>query len=192
MRATRRGRPPTPAAADSPAAAAAAYAATGLFWMEDVLDASAVATLAGECKEALGEVLRHLLLKDVIAQHGGTDSPPVAYSEVVQRTGGRYDSRHRMAEAPFSSLLRRGGLAAGLIPALKAVLGDEAEVVAVGQIVAMSPEWELLEEHADQAWHTDGRGNRETDALTVFLPLVESISCLMESKKPMHGRARAE
>ena len=50
-------------------------------------------------------------LKDVIAQHGGTDSPPVAYSEVVQRTGGRYDSRRRMAEAPFSSLLRRGGLA---------------------------------------------------------------------------------
>ena len=63
-----------------------------------------------------------------------------------------------------------------LFPALRAVLGDDAEVVAVGQIAAMSPGWELLDIDSlgDQRWHTDGRGSAlDTDALTVFIPLCD-------------------
>ena len=165
----------TPAPSTTPDEAAASYAKHGLFWMKDILTPGEVEVLRQAAQQKFSEVLRTLLVRHIVASSSGDEPPPpVRYAEVVERDGGRYDSRHGFGEAPFSSLLREGGLGAALVPALRSVLGDHAEVVAVGQIVAMSPGgWELLDDEAgDQGWHTDGRyGNLETDALTVFLPL---------------------
>ena len=164
--------PPPPSA--TAAEASASYKQHGLFWMRDILRPDEVDALREAAQQRFGEVLRTLLVRHIVASASDDETPPVRYAEVVERDGGRYDSRHGFGEPPFTSLLREGGLGARLVPALRSVLGDQAEVVAVGQIVAMSPGgWELLDDEAgDQGWHTDGRyGNLETDALTVFLPL---------------------
>ena len=164
----------TPPPSTTAAEASASYAQHGLFWMRNVLTPDDVEKLGEAARQKFGEVLRTLLVRYIVASVNDDQLPPVRYAEVVERDGGRYDSRHGFSEPPFASLLREGGLGAALVPALQNVLGDQAEVVAVGQIVAMSPGgWELLDDEAgDQGWHTDGRyGNLETDALTVFLPL---------------------
>jgi hypothetical protein len=165
-----------PAASTSAASAAACYARHGLFYMHNVLSAEDLATLQEAAAINFGEILRTLVLKEVLASRAGEASPPVRYAEVVERDGGRYDSRHGFGSGPLSRLLRGPESSATLVEALRGVLGDDAEVVALGQIVALSPEWELLdpEDDEDQAWHTDGRGSTETDALTLFIPLVDT------------------
>ena len=101
------------------------------------------------------------------------------HAEMAQRDGGRVDSRYGMDAAPFCTMLRRGGAAARLIPLLCGVLGDDAEVVAKGQVVAMSSDgWirSLGEDgFGDQEWHTDGRNGDlpPAHALTVFIPLCD-------------------
>ena len=109
--------------------------------------------------------------------------PPVRYAEIVERDGGRYDCRHGFTAPPLSDLLRTGGgMAEALVPMLRAVLGDDAEVVSTGQLIALPPEgWLDIDadghgEHGDQRWHTDARNGNSTDAtdaLTLFIPLCD-------------------
>ena len=113
--------------------------------MADVLSPLELAQLRSAAQERLGEVLRGLLVKHAAADSDDAEPARVRYAEVVERDGGRYDSRHGMASPPFTSLLRHGGVASKLIPALRRILGEDAEVVAVGQIVAFSPEgWDMI------------------------------------------------
>ena len=112
--------------------------------------------------------------------------PPVRYAEIVERDGGRYDCRHGFTAPPLSDLLRTGGgMAEALVPMLRAVLGDDAEVVSTGQLIALPPEgWLDIDadghgEHGDQRWHTDARNGNSTDAtdaLTLFIPLCDLTS----------------
>ena len=94
-----------PPPATSAREAAACYARTGPFYMHDVLTSEECESLRNAAQEACGEVLEELLVKSMIASAAGEASPPVRYAEVVERDGGRFDVRHRMAEAPFADLL---------------------------------------------------------------------------------------
>ena len=123
------------------------------------------------------EVLRALLVQHAMAEAAGRDPPPARYAEVSQRDGARYDSRHGFDADPLASLLsdpRLAGIARRLVPALVRVLGADAECVALGQIVGIGYGWDALDDDDDeQRWHTDGRGCADTDALTLFIPLVD-------------------
>jgi hypothetical protein len=151
-----------------------------LFWVENALTSEDLTVFRKAANEAFYDCWRALMVKNVMSTAKGMASPPVQYSEIVERGGARYDCRHRCTKGPMSSLLRDGGAGAMLVPILKAVLGDEATVVSVGQLIAL-PEVSWLEmegeaqgEFGDQRWHTDGRnGPLDTDALTLFIPLVD-------------------
>ena len=192
--------PPQPAPVESAEDAAAAYARDGLFWMQNVLTGEQLAALQAAAAESFNQILRGLMTQLMSADPGPSGSadpsgsagpsgsadpsgssapPPVRYAEVVARDGARFDCRHGMDLLPLASLLRPGGLAGALVPLLRQVLGEDAEVCQVGQIIAMTEEeWEIIHEEtetfADQKWHTDGRNSaNDTDALTVFIPLVD-------------------
>ena len=166
---------PQPAPVDSAEDAAAAYARDGLFWMQNVLTDEELAALQASAAESFAQVLRGLMMQLM----SGSGELPIRYSEVIARDGARFDCRHGMDLSPLSLLLRPGGLAAALVPLLRRVLGEDAEVCQVGQIIAMTEEdWEVIHEETDtftdQQWHTDGRNAaNDTDALTVFIPLVD-------------------
>ena len=171
---------PQPAPVDSAEDAAAAYARDGLFWMQNVLTDEELAALQAAAAESFNQILRGLMTQLMSADPGPSGSrPPIRYAEVVARDGARFDCRHGFDLSPLVSLLRPGGLAAALVPLLRRVLGEDAEVCQVGQIIAMTEEdWEIIHEETDtfanQKWHTDGRNSaNDTDALTVFIPLVD-------------------
>ena len=173
---------PQPPPVDSAEDAAAAYARDGLFWMQNVLSDEELAALQAAAAESFNQILRGLMTQLMSADpspSGSSAPPPVRYAEVVARDGARFDCRQGMDLLPLASLLRPGGLAAALVPLLRRVLGEDAEVCQVGQIIAMTEEdWEIIHEEtdtfADQKWHTDGRNSaNDTDALTVFIPLVD-------------------
>eukprot|EP00966_Prymnesium_polylepis_P115391 2667338-Prymnesium_polylepis.1 len=103
--------------------------------MEDVLSPSQIEEFAVAARSAFYEVLRANMVWQVLAEAKGEPMLD-RYAEVAKRDGARCDSRFRMAAPPFSSILREGGLCAALLPALRAILGEDSEVVAVGQIVA--------------------------------------------------------
>ena len=166
---------------DSAEGAAAAYARDGLFWMQGVLSDEELAALQAAAAESFNQILRTLMVQVMSADlySSGGSAPAIRYAEVVARDGARFDCRHGMDMEPLASLLRPGGLAAALVPLLRRVLGEDAEVCQVGQIIAMTEEhWEIIHGEADtfvdQKWHTDGRSSAyDTDALTVFIPLVD-------------------
>ena len=142
--------------------------------MQNVLTDEELAALQASAAESFAQVLRGLMMQLM----SGSGELPIRYSEVIARDGARFDCRHGMDLSPLSLLLRPGGLAAALVPLLRRVLGEDAEVCQVGQIIAMTEEdWEVIHEETDtftdQRWHTDGRGANDTDALTVFIPLVD-------------------
>jgi hypothetical protein len=165
--------------------AADRYQKHGLFWMRNVLSPQDLETLVPAARERFCEVLRGLVIKQVQRTRSG-EPLLTRYVEAVERDGGRYDCRHGFGTPPFTSFLRPGGPGELLIPVLQRVLGDDAEVVQIGQVVGMSLEgWvEMLGDDAgdsviddvfaDQAWHADGlRGVSEGSALTVFMPLCD-------------------
>ena len=187
-------RAPPPAA--TPSEAAASYARHGLFWVERVLTNAGLSALREAAALRFNEVLCALMVKQVSLEMGGGVARPAKYAEVMCRDGARYDCRHGMNRPPFDSLLKPGGEAGQLIDMLCAVLGEDAEVCQLGQIVALTPDaWaehggedeaeceDAAAAHGDQGWHTDGRnalapGRRaEADArphaLTLFIPLVD-------------------
>ena len=142
--------------------------------MQNVLTDEELAALQASAAESFAQVLRGLMTQLM----SGSGELPIRYAEVIARDGARFDCRHGMDLSPLSLLLRPGGLAAALVPLLRRVLGEDAEVCQVGQIIAMTEEdWEVIHEETDtftdQRWHTDGRGANDTDALTVFIPLVD-------------------
>lgn len=115
----------------------------------------ALAVLRTAALERFNEVLRVLIMKQAISAASGEPPAPARYAEVMERGGGRYDCKHGIAAAPFSSLLRLDGAAARLVPTLHRLLGTEAEVVAMGQVVAMSEEgWDAFDEAdvGNQQW----------------------------------------
>ena len=170
--------PPTPAR--STADAARLYARDGLFWMRDVLTAVEIEELRVAAGANFAEVLRALLVQHAMAEAAGRDPPPARYAEVSQRDGARYDSRHGFDADPLASFLsdpRLAGIARRLVPALVRVLGADAECVALGQIVGIGYGWDALDDDDDeQRWHTDGRGCADPDALTLFIPLVDTTA----------------
>ncbi|KAL3892834.1 MAG: hypothetical protein SGPRY_014739, partial [Prymnesium sp.] len=172
----------------------------GVCCIADVLDGGTVEECLHASRRNSGEVLRHLMLTQLMRK-GSLPHPPIRYAEVVERDGGRFDIRHGMNKPPFSSLFSQDGPACGLIRLLRRMLGEDAVVVAMGQVLAMSEEgWVQSTEGAggddvsmglgDQQWHTDGPIDLFEDspvhihsppyALNVFFPLVD----LNESNGP--------
>lgn len=167
-----------------------ALATDGVCHMSGVLDAVALDECQTHASERLYAILRHMLLKQVMSE----TSEPSRYQEVVERDGGRLDVRHGVHDAVVTAILRRAPLRALLLDSL----GGDAEVVAAGNVVAMSMEgWMTTVEPAEnvvlasnmgpQAWHADGAhlwdGTTSSDAnplpqlpahaLTVFIPLCD-------------------
>ena len=176
-----------PRAATSADDAAAHFARDGLFWMRDVLSQSDLAALKTTAAEHFHEVVRALLLQQVIC----AETPACKYAEVMARDGARFDCRQGANSPPLATLLRPGGAAGKLIAVLQRVLSPEAQVVALGQIVAMAHDgWaDLMGDRLDeegntddaefgvQRWHADGPAESFAggagDALTLFIPLVD-------------------
>ena len=186
----RRGSTATaPPAATTPEEAAAHFKEHGLFWMRDVLTTTDLEKLRSAAAESFNECARMLLLKQAL----GDAADACKHAELMERDGARFDCRHGVNQPPLSTLLRPDGPAATLLPSLTRCLGQEAEVVALGQIVAVSLDsWvdmlgdrvdDVLADGADastlgtQRWHADGPADSFAgsagDALTLFIPLVE-------------------
>ncbi|KAL1526512.1 hypothetical protein AB1Y20_015222 [Prymnesium parvum] len=166
----------------------------GVCWIEGVLAPDAVETCRTAALDRFAEVLRTLVLLQAMRTHSDSPPPAIRYGEVVERDGGRYDVRHKMCDEPFATLFARDGAASRLVPLLLRALGGEADVIALGQVVAMSLEgWAQAGELADsedvvvslgdQEWHTDGPVSLFAEATTsshlppyalnVFFPLVD-------------------
>lgn len=176
------------------------YERDGLFCMRDVLSASELHSLKTAASARFYEVLRAHMVRQATCSQSG-ERMLDRYAEVAKRDGGRCDSRHGFSEEPFSSLLRPGGGASRLAAALLRVFGEDAEVVAMGQMVAMPMDgWvQLIGDDADaddaddaladapQEWHTDSHYELLDDpsraigaaalppghACTVFIPLCD-------------------
>ena len=178
----------------SPSAAAAQLSSEGVAWVRGALATDVAAELHAAAAERFAEVLRAVIVRSVVQQRDGLAPAPVRYAEVVERDGGRFDVRHRMAEAPFGAdLLGAGGALAALREPLRRALGGEVAVVASGLVVATSREgWAEVCDDDDgwdgfgaQSWHADGpnlftadgeAGARDdtlpAHAINVFVPLV--------------------
>ena len=74
--------------------AAASYAEHGLFWIKGALSSPELEALREAAAEPFAEVLRTLMVTRVLSEGAGKVPPPVRYAEVVERDGGRYDSRY--------------------------------------------------------------------------------------------------
>lgn len=162
--------PSQPQPVSSAAEAAEAFQRDGLFVMHDVISPADMTQLRMAAQDRFTEVVQALTgdLYDCIAKEGSSGSPQeqIKFAEVMGRDGGRFDSRYGMDSPPLASLLGRAGccICTKLVEALRAVLGNDAEVTGQGQVVAMSPRrWhKALRKRGDapvfgpQKWHTDG------------------------------------
>ncbi len=186
--------------ADLRGAVARALDEQGVAHIRGVIPHDMLEAIRTEAASSFARTLRTLLLRQVMSS-GGATGAPTRYAEVVERDGGRFDCRMPIGAPPWSTLLGGDAAAAGrLVDPLCHVLGADAEVVAVGQVVAMSLEGWM--EHASasadaageeesvvladslgaQAWHADGPPLMEglpagvhlpPHALTVFFPMVD-------------------
>lgn len=177
----------------------AALRRDGVCHLHKVLGEPALARCRSAATEQLNTVLRHMLLRQVLTRPDredegqATPSGPARYQEVVERDGGRLDVRHHVTDTVVATALRSPALQELLLQSL----GVDAEVVAAGNVVAMSVEgWLTSLAGADgdsdddavvlssdlgpQAWHADGphlfdstTGQLPAHALTVFVPLVD-------------------
>jgi hypothetical protein len=113
--------------------------------------------------ERFGHVLRAMLLKQILRFQNGEPSVPTRFSEVVERDGGRLDVRHCPTEPMCRKILAR---APRLVALCTSVLGDDAEVVACGNVVAMCMRgWvEHVEGLGDGGW-----GDEDADATSIVL-----------------------
>ena len=85
--------------------------------------------------EKLGAVLRHMLLRQVMNQHVDEQTGPARYREVVERDGGRLDVRHDVVQPEIVKLVQTSTALRSL---LLQCLGEDAELIAAGNVVAMS------------------------------------------------------
>ena len=172
-------------------AACSMLARDGVCWIADVVPPGALDGARRTTSDHFGELLRTVLVNAAVAAR--TDSAPdaVRYAELVERDGGRFDCRD-------PRLLQSASLARAL-DLLRAVarraLGEDAQLIGCGQVVAMSAEgWATLGVESTcteldndgrslgaQLWHMDGGHLYEGDgalslpahALTMFIPLVD-------------------
>ena len=163
----------------------------GVVRLPNFLTAEELEICQDSANERFGSILRAMLLKQVLRQTSGDAPLPTKFKEVVERDGGRLDVRHSILENPFSTIhaaIERSGLA----ETLSELLGEDAELVAAGNVVAMSMEgWaqhvdtgenEVLADNLGaQAWHADGPhlfttlpdATLPAHAINIFVPLVD-------------------
>ena len=174
----------TPTPARSAADAARLYARDGLFWMRDVLTAAEIEELRAAAGANFAEVLRALLVQHAMAESAvairrrrGTPR----FRNATARATTAATASAATARSQISCPIRAwpgSRRAATFVPsARRGVLGADAECVALGQIVGIGYGWDALDDDDDeQRWHTDGRGCADTDALTLFIPLVDTTA----------------
>lgn len=179
-----------PRPVSSVAQAVEAFQRDGLFVMHDVVSATDMKSLRSAAQDRFAEVVQALTddLCECVRASSGSTQQQIKFAEVMGRDGGRFDSRYGMDSAPFASLLGRTGccVSTQLVEALRAVLGNDAEVTGQGQVVAMSPKrWqESLRNRGDaptfgpQKWHTDGPSaalplGTPSNGLTLFIPTID-------------------
>jgi ectoine hydroxylase-related dioxygenase (phytanoyl-CoA dioxygenase family) len=164
-----------------------------------VLDEDALAACRAQAADRFGSVLRELLLKQCLQQTTGEPAGPARFAECVERDGGRLDIRHRVerlfqngSSSTHGDAVMMALSSSNLCPLLLAALGEDAEVVAAGNVVAMSVEgWlqaldgsddddlVLADNMGSQAWHADGPHLFDTvatlpaHAFNVFFPLCD-------------------
>ena len=162
----------------------------GVVHLRDVLDEASLRQIRSRASEHYSEILRRLLLRQVMQ-----NEPAVArYAECVERDGGRLDVRHDVQNKD-DAVVRALALSSDeLRRTIQNALGDDAELVAAGNVVAMSIEgWitsiggededtdVVLADHlGPQAWHADGphlfdesASTLPAHALTIFFPMVD-------------------
>lgn len=182
----------------SSASASAALASDGFCLLRDVLDPPTLEAVRSSAQERLSELLRALLLQQVVKLQQGDGPVATRFQELVERDGGRLDIRHNPSDDVISKILR--SCHPDLITVLTEALGEECEVLAAGNVTAMSTMGWLEAGLADgddedgeessnivmadnlgaQAWHADGPHLFEAPdvqlpphGVTIFFPLVD-------------------
>ena len=181
------------------AASTRRLAADGVIHVPNAVARAMMDDVRTQAMTRFGEVLRALLLKQVVRMRDGLAPVPTKFLEVVERDGGRLDVRHECTDGTFAPLIAAAASPGSRLgDALVAILGEDCEVVAVGNVVAMctrgwieaglADEDEVDEEVVmsdnlgTQAWHADGPHlfaapscpqQLPVHAVTVFLPLVD-------------------
>ena len=159
----------------------------GVCRVPNVLAPAELARCCEMATERYQSILRAILLKQMM---GGGGAAPARFAEAVERDGGRLDVRHSPDDAIVRALL----VAKPLRRLLQAALGEDAECVAAGNVVAMSMEgWltslapsdddegnvVLADNLGPMTWHADGphlfegEATLPAHALTCFVPLVD-------------------
>ena len=168
----------------------------GFLWLPNVLSDADLAQCRERSAEHVGEILRSLLLTQLLKLRSEGESEPARFAECVERDGGRLDVRHEPGDAVFMPIVNAAGSGTTLGDLLHATLGDAAEAVAAGNVVAMSPHgWleaglagdedeedcvVLADSLGEQSWHADGPHLFEDEGLTLpphaftcFFPMVD-------------------
>ena len=168
----------------------------GVFHLRGALTEATLDECRNSATGHFGEVLRALLLNQVLSMRNGGQPAPTRFAEVVERDGGRLDVRHEPSDGTFKPII--ASAASSLLgDVLVALLGEDAEVVATGNVVAMCTNgWVeaglgdkddeddedsmvIMADHlGEQAWHADGphlfdEVDLPAHALNVFFPLVD-------------------
>ena len=162
----------------------------GVAHIPGALNSSELSNLREHAAERYGACLRALLLKQALRMQAEDGvAAPAKFAEVVERDGGRLDVRHDVIIGdPVAAALST----TPLLPFCQSVLGEDVELVAAGNVVAMSIEGWLESSLGDdedvvladnlgaQAWHADGphlfgphTASLPPHALTIFFPLID-------------------
>ena len=171
---------------------AAALHKDGVVLLRNVLSDSTLDKARDIANTHFSELLRALLLQQVLRLQEGRPPMPTRFAELVERDGGRLDVRHAAGDDLFQTILDLAG--PELRDVLVSALGSDCEVVAAGNVVAMSIQgWieaglaeddeasdVVMADHLGaQAWHADGPHLFDADvqlpphAMTVFFPLID-------------------
>ena len=174
----------------------------GFLHIPKVLSDVTLAECQNKSAEYVGEILRSLLLTQLMKmQHDGTPEP-TRFAECVERDGGRLDIRHEPTDSVFAPILTAAASTSSQLgDVLVSMLGESCEVVAAGNVVAMCPHgwieaglagdedddageaYVLADSLGEQAWHADGPHLFDDDdgsdrtlpphAFTCFFPMVD-------------------
>ena len=105
----------------------------GVVHVPDLLSATELEACREAANGRFANILRSMLLKQVLRMQNGEPPLPTKFFEVVERDGGRFDCRFGLDE--LRTLLDDPSK---LTAALGAVLGPEVAIVSHGQVVALS------------------------------------------------------
>ena len=114
---------------------------------------------------------------------------PVDYAELLERSGGRVDARHRLHEPPFNS----PDLVYNRLwyPLVASLLGDECCLLYMGVMWASAN----APDGSDQPWHADGghlyqHEHLPPHCLNVFVPLIDMEQAHGPTCQPAEEEAR--